>query len=295
MAEYIKFRMAAAKLSVSMAFFALLAGLAEQARAASAAAKPAAPANFLRESASSRLVNVPTSVILKLDSALATLEHKLATSFDTSHKINQTFLKIKSANTEFLKIRSADAQFLKIDGLTSALTPLEQKIDAVGTTFLKITDANAEFLKVGSTAANSSALGGLAPSAFFQGNGHVVSAATTAPTTSGTTSPLLSLPGGIIVVSVSDVPGQGLNLIIHNGTGALLPAVQDGHSTPISLQPNADTTVVLGATDTANEVHLQIFPSGQTFPDVVTLIVSSAPPPSGGAPMVVGQAFTGGV
>src|ERR1700735_3717534 len=105
MADYIRFRLAAARLGVSMAFFALLAGIAERAQAAS---PPASGANLLRE------ISIPTgggldrTVTQKLDSALATLEHKLATSFDTTQKINQTFLKIKSADTRFLKIKSGN-------------------------------------------------------------------------------------------------------------------------------------------------------------------------------------------
>jgi hypothetical protein len=104
MAEHIKLRLAAAKIGVAMAFFGLLAGLAEKARAVTPQ-RPAA--NFLRE-LSIPTGGVDTTVIHKLDSALATLEHKLSTSFTTTHKLNQTFLKIKSANTEFLKIKSAN-------------------------------------------------------------------------------------------------------------------------------------------------------------------------------------------
>jgi len=290
MAEYIKFRLTAAKLGVTVTFFALLAGLADKARAIALPAKPAASANFLKQ------ISIPTGgsidriVIQKLDSALATLEHKLATSFDTTHKINQTFLKIKSANTEFLKIKSANASFLKINTANANFL----KIDDANTEFLKIDDAGAQFLKLTGTAANSSQLGGLTPDQFFQGTGSVVSgAATVSPSTSP--QPLLTLPGGIIVVSVSGGPGQGVNVVIHNGTAVSLPAVQDNAgSAPqsVTLAPNADTPVSLGTAPTA-QLSLQIFPSGQAFPDVVTLIVSSEQPAGVLSASVVGQAFAG--
>ncbi|HEY5431495.1 MAG TPA: hypothetical protein VIK04_20435 [Solirubrobacteraceae bacterium] len=274
MADYIKLRVAAARLGVSMAFFVLLTGVAERARAAAA---PTPSGSFLREA------SVPAGhgidrVILKLDSALATLEHKLNTSFDTTHKLNQTFLKIKSADASFLKIKSANASFLKIDDANAS--------------FLKIDDANASFLKIDSTAANAAELGGLTPESFFQGNGHVVTGSVVA---GATATPLLSLPGGIIVVSVSSTPGAGVQLMIHNGTSVDLPAVQDGNADAITLPANGDRAIPLGPEGNANQLHLQIFPNGSAFPEVVTLIVSSEDVTGGPTPAVVGQAFTGGV
>ena len=76
MADYIRLRLAAARVGVSMAFFALLAGIAERARAAS---PPAPAANFLEEISIPAGAGLDRIVIQKLDSALATLEHKLAT------------------------------------------------------------------------------------------------------------------------------------------------------------------------------------------------------------------------
>lgn len=274
MADYIKLRLAAARVGVSMAFFALLAGVAERAHAAT---QPPPPANFLRE------VFVPSGkglnrVILKLDSALATLEHKLSTNFDTTHKLDQTFLKIKSAGTEFLKIKSANASFLKIDDANA--------------NFLKIDDASKEFLKIDSTAANASELGGLTPDAFFQGNGHVITGSVVASTGAGPQQ-LLSLPGGIIVVSVTNTPGAGLQLTIHNASGVNLPAVQDvaaaGNSTTGATTLVTGQDAAIGLDGAGAQVHVQIFPSGAAFPEVVTLIVSAD------GTTVVGQAFTGGV
>ena len=157
MAEYIKLRLTAAKVGVSMAFIALLGGLAERARANPSSAESPASAHFLTDTSSLPGGGASSLVVRKLDSALARLEHKLSTSFETTHKLNHTFLKIKSANTEFLKIRSANTSFLKIDDANANFL----KIDDANASFLKIDDANNEFLKIDSTAVNANKLGGL--------------------------------------------------------------------------------------------------------------------------------------
>jgi hypothetical protein len=167
---------------------------------------------------------------------------------------------------------------------------------------LKISDANNDFLKIDGTAADSGELGGLTPDAFFQGSGNVVSGAVTASATAGQ---LLSLPGGIIVVSVLLLPGNNqVNLQIQNNTGVLLSAVQDRGSgvTQATLDPTTPRTITLQSPELtlqspeltlqSPELTMQIFPNQPAFPDVVTLIVSSD---GGASPMVVAQAFTDGV
>lgn len=288
MADYIRFRLAAARLGVSMAFFALLAGVAERAQAAT---RPAPAGNFLRQISIPKGGGIDRIVIQKLDSALATLEHKLTTSIETANKIDRTFLKIKSADSTFLKIKTANTSFLKIDSANANFL----KIDDANASFLKIDDANTEFLKIDGMAADSSELGGLTPDAFFQGNGHVVSGAVNAVGASA--SQLLALPGGIIVVDVSThVGAPGVDLTIHNATGAALPAVQDvaGQAPGNVTLPNGQT-YTLNLTAQSNQITYQIFPSGSAFPDVVTLMVSIEIPQSGGQPSAVGQAFTGGL
>ena len=298
MADYIRFRLAAARLGVSMAFFALLAGVAERAQAAT---RPAPAGNFLRQISIPKGGGVDRIVIQKLDSALATLEHKLTTSIETANKIDRTFLKIKSADSTFLKIKTANTSFLKIDSANANFLKIDDananflKIDDANASFLKIDDANTEFLKIDGMAADSSELGGLTPDAFFQGNGHVVSGAVNAVGASA--SQLLALPGGIIVVDVSThVGAPGVDLTIHNATGAALPAVQDvaGQAPGNVTLPNGQT-YTLNLTAQSNQITYQIFPSGSAFPDVVTLMVSIEIPQSGGQPSAVGQAFTGGL
>lgn len=275
MAQYIKFRLTAAKVGVSMALAALIAGIAEKVHAAPPVvqARPAAVDSFLKldgvtgQSKTDFLKlenkwNKLNSAFLKLDKQLSTIYHKGA--------INSTFLKIDAANTEFLKIDAANAEYLKI------------------------ADASAEFLKIGGTAANSNELGGLTPDAFLQGHGNVVSgeATVTSPTQS---QQLLATPDGTLSVQLQTSDGVP-RLNIHNSSNNSLPAVQDldtvgGTSTTTStpIAPG-DNTTDLGRT--GNQVHVQIFPAG-TFNEVVTLTVSVEPVPSTGGYTAVGQMLLG--
>jgi hypothetical protein len=279
MADFIKLRLAAARVGVSMAFFALLAGLAEKARAVTPASS-SVHANFLAQDAASNARGPTRLTLAKLDTALAKLEHKLSTSFETTHKLNRTFLKIKSANSTFLKIDDANTDFLKIDSANNE--------------FLKIESANNEFLKIDSTASNSNKLDGLTAGQFVQGGGQVITGSVPAVQTNGALSPLLSLPGGIIVVSVQDISARGeVQVVIGNNSGSPLEAV-DGNGVPHVLAEGNSVAVSLPV-NPASQVHLQIFPSAASgaFPEVVTLIVSADN--VGGTISVVGQAFTGGV
>jgi hypothetical protein len=303
MAEYIKFRLTAAKAAVTMAFMALVGGAVSSAEAKQKGpdATPAsASAQFLKLDG---ITGITRTAFLKLDSALASLEHKLSTEFFSAHKINQTFLKIKSANTEFLKIKTANGKFLKLSSANSNFL----KIDNANLNFLKITDANNEFLKLGGTAANANELGGLTPDAFFQGRGNVVSGAATI-TPSGPSQQLLALPGGIIVVTVSEST-DGVFVTLNNGTSSGLPAVQYPSPTPgtvgtsppvqpgsvptaVTLQPGNTTLPLLSGNTNAHELTVQILPNA-SFRSVVTIVLTTFP--GNGSTEVAAQAFTGGV
>jgi hypothetical protein len=289
MAEYIKFRLTAAKAAVTMAFMALVGGAVSSAEANQKgpdARAASSSAQFLKLDG---ITGITRTAFLKLDLALASLEHKLSTEFFSAHKINTTFLKIKSANTDFLKILTANANFLKLSTANANFL----KIDDANLNFLKITDANNEFLKLTGTAANSSELGGLTPDAFFQGRGNVVSGAATV-STGGAAQQLLSLPGGIIVVTVSQ-NSDGIHLTINNGTSSALPAVQtQGGQAPgaVSLAPGTTEIAMTRGTSIAYELTLQILPNA-SFQSVVTMILTTDPGPS--TTEVAAQAFTGGV
>jgi hypothetical protein len=297
MAEYIKFRMTAAKAAVTMAFMALVGGSvgSAEAKQRGPSAKPASfswGANYLKING---ITGNTKTVFLKLDSALASLEHKLSTQFFTAHKINQTFLKIKSANSDFLKIRSANSSFLKITNANANFL----KIEDANASFLKITDASNEFLKLGGTAANSSELGGLTPDAFVQGHANVISGMVTV-TGDGKPHPLLQTPDGLITVS-SVVNSDGTeSLVIHNGTSSALAAVVDPTAVEYQLPAVQDTQIPVGntkptagttAADGSQMIHLQIFPGG-SFRDVITLTFSSEPMTNGQV-TAVGQMLIG--
>jgi hypothetical protein len=248
MAEHVKFRLNAAKVGVSMALMALIGGLAEKVGVASA--RPSAgDAHFVKATSS------PTG-----GSSVRSVMHKLATNFETTQKLNQTFLKIKSANTEFLKVDSANANFLKID--------------TANTEFLKIDGANSEFLKIDSTAANSSELGGKAPSAFVQGKGDVVSGyqSVTSSNTIDNQLPLVSSPDGAVSVFVYDDTGS-ITLVVKNATGTDLPAVQEtnGQAQARTLTASEPTSIVLGSS--TSQSTIQIMPADSSG-DVITLTVS---------------------
>jgi hypothetical protein len=230
-----------------MALMALIGGLAEKVGVASARST-AGEAHFLKSASN------PTgsAVIQKLDSALASLEHKLATSFDTTHKLNQTFLKIKSTNTEFLKIDS--------------------------------------------TAANSSELGGHAPSAFVQGKGDVVSGFKTVTSANDVDNPLplVSSPDGAISVSVFDDPGQngGITLKIDNATSTDLPAVQETDGQPLAHTLTAEESAPFILGSSTSETTIQIMPAG-TSTDVITLTVGVEPTVGAQSFGVVAQMLVG--
>jgi hypothetical protein len=201
------------------------------------------------------------------------------------------FLKLKGLSRtisgDFLKI---EKKFVKLD---SAISGVEKKLvkfeRSASSTFLKITDANAKFLKADGTAANAAKLGGLTADAFFQGKGNVVSGAVSKLGTGA--QQLLSLPGGIIVVSISHSPGGPVTMTIDNATGGTLTAVgpKGGQVQTITLSPGNNTVDLLPA---VQDSQFQIFPSAG-FPDVVSILIGLNQ--VGSDFEAVAQAFTGGV
>jgi hypothetical protein len=257
-AEYVKFRLATAKVGASMALLALIAGVTEKARAATnPTAKPATSGG----------------IFLKLSGIGGTI----ASDFG---KVEKKLLKIDSALAS-LALKEKRLQ-RTLDGYYKP-----QKINA---TFLKIADASAQYLKAGGTAVNAQKLGNLSPNQFFQGNGNVVSGVL--GNLSATPQQLLSLPGGIIVVDLSQTPGAGPTLTINNGTGARLVAVSDRAGSPpqqLTLNPGDNQ---LPAVQNLDDIRIQIFPGG-SFTNVVSILISLMPNQTGVE--AVAQAFTGGV
>lgn len=270
MAEYIKFRLTAAKASVTLAFLALLGGLVGPAegeqRGPSAHASSfqwGDPIYLKLDGLQGATKRAFQTFEYKLNQALGSLSHKLNTTFYDKHKIDATFLKLDKASREFLKIESANAEFLKL------------------------TDAANLYMKYGSTATNSNELGGLTPDAFVQGHANVVSGAQTVPL-DGKQHQLLQSPDGAITVSVM-INGDGTeSLVIHNGSSSPLSMVVDPTSVEYQLPAVQDTTITVGSvnptvatttpgTDGSHMLHIQIFPAGNVS-EVMTLTFSSESP-----------------
>jgi hypothetical protein len=266
MAEYMKFRLTAAKAGVTMAFFALLGGLigTAEGQQGGPSAKPASfswGAHYLKLHG----LNFATQKVFqkleyKLNKVFLNLNHTLSSEFYDKHKTDATFLKIRNANSQFLKITDANANFLKV------------------------TDANQRFLKIDGTAANSDKLGGLTPDAFVQGRGGVISGAVNV-NGDGTPQPLVQMPNGIIAVSVAFTAGGGPTVTVHNGTGSLLPAVEmaDGSVVPADLKPGDNQLTITGrgsSTGGAHETTLQILPNaGAGFNEAVSILIGLEPNP----------------
>ena len=246
MADYVKFRLAAAKTGVSMALLALVGGAVERAEANPTATPARAGGLFLK------LSGIPGDVktaLFKLEDKWIKMNTSL-TKFEA--KVNRNYYDKASTSKIYLKIRDANA------------------------TYLKVRDAN--FLSAGGTAANSQKLGGLTPDAFVQGRGGIVSGALT--TITSTPQTLVAMGDGSVRVSVSSNPAgaPGFTLTIDNATSALLPAVQliDGSPTPVDLKPGANTIQVPGGL--AQEVQFQLFPNQQAgFNNVVSILIGLEP------------------
>jgi hypothetical protein len=271
MAEYIKFRMGAAKVGVTMAFLALLAGISDKARAAT----PRAHADAAASIPGLSFVKLD-KLYMKLDNVLLKLESKLENSYLTAHK----------ADDEFLKIKTASAQFLKIDDANLK--------------YLTITDAALKYLPAGGTAADSNKLGGMPASSFVQGNNTSVASGALSSLTQ-TSQKLLSVgDGGIIAVSIANMPGAGRQITIHNGSSTPLAGAVDmgdgSVSQALNLKPNGDTSLPIVPTQQqAAEIRLQIFPGG-SFTNVVSILIGLTPNPTNvDQTEAVAQAFSGGV
>jgi hypothetical protein len=243
MADYVRYRMAAAKLGVTVALLGLIQGVA--AKVAGAEQKPAnaheaAASNFLKlEGLSASVANAFLKIELKLDQTVSSIDRTLSKSY----------LKLKTADSTFLKLRTANSTFLKIDAANSSFL----KIDSANTTFLKIDDANNRFLKIDSPAANSQKLGGLTPDAFFHGKGNVLTNELTNVTADDT--PLLS--DGSLAVLVSPpplmTPGNG-SVTLENGTGADMVATYGENTLTVPANGTASAINLSG-----HQIDIQVF------------------------------------
>jgi hypothetical protein len=227
------------------------------------------------------------------EKARSTEDHVTATPAASISLLKLTGLS-KTISSNFLKV---EKKLLKIEssitGFEKSIARNYYKASQVNAKFLKITDANLKYLKI--TDANAQYLKATAAANLIQGKGSVVSGAVASV---GAKQQLLSLPGGIIVVSIESTPGAGSIIVVHNATAnTLVGAVSMGDgsvSKALTLTANQDTLLPSVLTQTTAEIRLQIFPAG-SFTNVVSILIGLTPNPATQQPEAVAQAFTGGV
>jgi hypothetical protein len=272
MAEYVKFRMRTAKVGVSMALLAFIAGVAEKAQAnpQPTATASAGGLNFLKltglsKAISGNLLKIEAKIV-KIDSAVASLERKEA--------------KMERTLNGFYK---------------------PQKIDA---TFLKITDANNTFLKNTATAADSQKLGGIPAGQYFQGRGNVMTNAVSI--TDGTTQPGLQgakpmMGDGSVKVLIGlspsvGGPGPEPAVFLQNTqtTGSINFTVNGGKNADpnggSSIGPGQTVTLIPAVQD-QGQLDVQLFGGGGGAGKVWTLTVSDVG--GAGGHSFVGQLLIG--
>lgn len=256
MAEYIRFRWTRAKAGVTMAFLALLGGLAEQSASADAGHKAsAASSSSFEPKLSLRGINGNLrSSLIKLD---------------------------KAFNTIYAKDQKA---------ISSAVNKVYAKIE---NNFLTQSDAGKLYLKTDGTAVNSELLGNLAPSAFFHGNGGISTGVATF--TGGITpAPLLKASDGSIIVVCDVVPGNGPTVTITNSTSNAynwIATINGNAPTTGTLAPGASANLSLNNGNNVGQATVQLLPAVQTG-SASTLTVSTEPG-SGGGQTFVAQMLNG--
>lgn len=279
MAEHIKFRLTAAKASVTLALLALVGGLpgAAGAKQKGPGATPASaqlthPIYIKLTGLGGELQKALTTLEYKLNNALSTLTHKLSTEFYDRHKINSTFLKITNANKLFYKESQVNATFLKIEDANAS--------------FLKITDASNEFLKIDGTAANAQELGGMTADQFFQGRGNLL----TNELTATATSQVLLGDGSVRVLIGLDQNSQP-TVTLENDTSSSLNFTVNNASTRIAQTGTVQGNGGQASVTPGSQLDIQVFGSGGGAGKVWTATVSEL---SGqGATTFVGQLLIG--
>lgn len=234
MAEYVKFRLTAAKVGVSMALMALIAGIAEKAQSRPGEVHATPAAQFSRLSGfngvTQQVFLKMEKKLLKLNSSFLKLQNTLTNGYYSKLQTDGSFLKITDANAQFLKITDANAQFLKIG------------------------DANSQFLKIGDTAANSALLGNLRPDQFFQGRGNVLTNELPATQTQQTL-----LGDGSVKILIGLLQAGQPSVWIENDTNQLLNfSLAGGAAQSNSVAPGQQTQI----SPQASQMDIQIFGGG---------------------------------
>jgi hypothetical protein len=242
MAEYIKWRLSAAKLSVSMAFLALVGGLAAKtgvARSTSGRSVASRPDKWLP-------VLDFKGVSIAIEKDFQAIEKTIAKVYDKEQKaISAVEVKFRGyytrqqANQTFYEKGATVANSGELGGIPAS-----------------------RFVQ-GNGHVSTGAVSGM-------GDGSVRKTLLSVPGTNGE----------IIVVCQPAPVGQpsGIQVLIHNGTSQGVPAVQDGLAR--TLTAGGDTLLTTISGNTPEQVQLQTFPTS-SLSQVMTLTVSGEPTPGG--------------
>jgi hypothetical protein len=281
MAEYIKFRLTAAKAGVTMAFLALLGGIAEakpwggrpaRARQSSGASDkwtPVLSLNGITGNLRTSLIQVEkdlSSLYQKdhrqISAAVSNLYHKVTDNFYDKHAVNARFLPIKTADAQFLMLKDSGL-FLDKDG----------------------------------TAANSAQLGGKTADAFIQGTGGITTGGANVSVNPGPPqfTPLLSSADASLSVGV-ELTGNGSFVQITNNSAASIDWVssQPAPNNFGTIKGDDASTISLADPGDAAQITIQFLPAVQT--QAFTLVLSTESTDVIGAPAsqrFVGQMING--
>jgi hypothetical protein len=263
MAEYMRFRLRAAKAGVTMAFLALLGGLAERASAdhqGTRARAASSPANW---------------------------QPKLSLSGITGN-LRTTLFKIEKDLVSIYQKDQKDLT-LQIEGLSGRLTSDFYDKHAANSTFLTQEDAGLLYLRNTGTATNAKLLGGLSADAFVQGTGGIATGGVTA-TLAGGLIGLLHSADNTLSVSV-EIGGNGPEAEITNNSSTAIDWVSSTQASG-TIDPNSKTTVQIAAPDAPAQVTIQFLPAVQN--QAFTLTLSTEPGAVGsGQQRFVGQMING--
>jgi hypothetical protein len=276
MAEYVRYRVTAAKVGVTMALLGLISGLAERAQGKQSrpGAKQAAAVDYFLKL--DGLTGEERNVFLKL-------EQKLSSSFYLKAQTDHKFLKLADANKKWLKISDANRTYLKI---REAATQYLKITDAV-TGFMKLDIADRRYLKIDGVAADSKKLGGMTADQFVQGRGGTFTGAKTVSAGDGSVDVMST--GSPLGILIGLLQGDA-QITLVNHTAADVDFVSDqllGRSSlnHATVKANGGTFSWLVPAVQGNpfgSFHLQFFPSADNK-QAMTLIVSTEPGPAGTA------------
>jgi hypothetical protein len=234
MAEYIRFRMTAAKAGVTMALAALVAGVTERAQARSQSRGSQAGFFVKLTGLTGEVKTVMAKIeakVVKLDTAVSQVQKKLRTEYYTRGESNKVYLKIRDAGAEFLKKAETAANSAKLGNLAPSAFVQGNHGSVVSGALSKLSSSSQQLLSL--------------PGGII-----VVRIADTPG--AGATLTVHNATGGTLA-AVSDVGGKTQQITLNAGDNQL-PAVQAPADVRIQIFPGGTFTdvvsILIGLTPT---------------------------------------------